>query len=325
MKKLVSVMLAAAMLLNLATVSLAVVDTFDLAGHSAIVHHIRPYYYKFSKDDNVMKKTRNPNIDYGDTNYFPLVDENDRVICEEDAVKGVSPKAEWEQNGEMVSSVAVVRKKVATSGFGYFLAITLKGNSTTEGDDLFGEVTIRKSSGDYKFAKNSEGKRQVKLNVEVYVCYELRDEAPDLNVVTEDIYLYNFKKVDDITDFELTFEEFVDATFTVGLRGVGKMLLCADSEFNDAVADANDFASLEFFNGNGADFYHRGEMFLPAEPGSFLYELKDGNLSVVQGAVYDEGMEGFYFETRYLGSYVIFDRKLNVYGEADEIEAAEIP
>ena len=63
MKKLVSVMLAAAMLLNLATVSLAVVDTFDLAGHSAIVHHIRPYYYKFSKDDNVMKKTRNPNID----------------------------------------------------------------------------------------------------------------------------------------------------------------------------------------------------------------------------------------------------------------------
>jgi hypothetical protein len=61
-----------------------------------------------------------------------------------------------------------------------------------------------------------------------------------------------------------------------------------------------------------------GELFLPADEGTFLYVLNsDGTLSAAN-AEYDSYEEGFFIKTRTLGSYVISDIELDIASAVEE-------
>ena len=81
-------------------------------------------------------------------------------------------------------------------------------------------------------------------------------------------------------------------------------------------------ADLSFFNGNGVTFNRTGEMFIPADAGTFIYEIKNGVPVEISDAKYDEHDEGFRFKTRTLGSYVVSDVMLDLMSGADVVAPA---
>ena len=115
-------------------------------------------------------------------------------------------------------------------------------------------------------------------------------------------------------EFELSFADWGSATFTVNTIGQGDLILRATATYNSTVGALYPEANLDFYNGNGVSFNKTGEMFMPADAGSFIYELKNGVLVAIPGAEYDEYDEGFYFKTRTLGTYVISDVELALAG-----------
>lgn len=117
------------------------------------------------------------------------------------------------------------------------------------------------------------------------------------------------------SDWEFTFEVFSDATFTVDTEGQDDLTLGANCDYDDVLLDRYPEASLLFFNGNGDYFHHYGDLFLPAEEGSYIYRNIDRTLYDI-GAVYNEEEGGFLLHTRNLSQYVISDRNL----EAEKIE-----
>lgn len=112
-------------------------------------------------------------------------------------------------------------------------------------------------------------------------------------------------------DWEFEFEVFKDATFTVNTQGQDDLTLGANCDYDDAVLNRYPEATLLFFNGNGDYFHHYGTLFLPAEPGSFLYQNVNRTLYDI-GAAFNEEAGGFLLRTRNLGQYVISDRSLPV-------------
>lgn len=111
--------------------------------------------------------------------------------------------------------------------------------------------------------------------------------------------------------WEFEFEVFDGATFTVDTKGQDDLTLGANCDYDDAVLDCYPDATLLFFNGNGDYFRHYGMLYLPAEPGSYLYRNINRTLYDI-GVVYSEEADGFLVRTRNLSQYVISDKSLPV-------------
>jgi hypothetical protein len=339
MKKLFALTLAVALVLSLASFVFAADDEYAIVMmDSAGVGH-----RKFSTDDNWVKVAANEVVNYGNTIYYDLIGETFIAggpaassvgfpVEKAEAVNGVRIVQTWDLGGEWVQKVELVKKKSLitlgpplTTNYEYFLAITFKPAPSEIGTaDVSGDIVLKRTSGKNKIgrdpATSSSGKagETAALAVNIELQYNKSDVgATGVDKISSTARTFDFKDepaLQNNEELELTFVDWGDARFVVNSVGQGKLVLKADAKFNSAIAALYPEANLDFFNGNGASFNKIGEMFIPADEGFFIYELKNGVLVEIAGAEYDEYDEGFYFKTRVLGNYVVSDVKLTLAG-----------
>lgn len=309
MKRALSLFLAVALMAGMAAVSLAAPMPVLEGNSSARVDSIGEDFFKYSSDNAIMNSSSSDTATYGNTIYYPLLSEDGYLIAEPDAVKGVSIKTRWENNGDYVASVDLARMKAVSGagGYGYFLAVKFISSAEASSTDVIGDITLKKSSGDYKF--------ETKLDVNLPLRYTgvTVSAARDIHVIYDTKYLYDFDGTPGAQDeeFEFTFDDIEDAYFTVNTIGQGDLILAADGDYNTDITSKHPTADIDFFNGNGASFNKVGTLFIPADADSFLYEVRsNGALFTVPGAEYDEYDEGFLFKTRTLGTYIVSDEQL---------------
>ncbi len=334
MKKIFALTLAVAMVLSLAAVAFAADDEYA-------IWQIDQYgngYHKFSTDSNWVKTAVGETVNYGNTVYYELSGETfvggaatataqGAAVEKYEAVNGVRINQTWDIGEDWVSKVELVKKKFETSNnYEYFLAITFKSATTaTATQDVVGEIYLKDSTGSNKINRDSAnptggGSGETnKLAVNVELKY---DDPVASNVgtssatITDGARKFEFDTLGlEDEELELTFANWgAAASFTVNTIGQGDLVLKATTTYNTEVGALYPEANLDFYNGNGVSFNKTGEMFIPADEGSYIYELKNGVLVAIAGAEYDEYDEGFYFKTRTLGTYVVSDVALDLAG-----------
>lgn len=338
MKKLLSLALAFAMIMSIAVIAFAAeknpanyyeIDTAAPSSETNPVDGIGsnaseegPLPLKITSKTNTMNLSDGQLISYGNKFYFALVDQDGCIIRASDAVKSMSVKPAWENGADLVKgSPTIVKKKFGMDGgvslYGYFIEIALNSDPLqTDIGDLIGTLTVKKSTG---LKINVNGKTYFDVDVNIPIQYKEVTEAENMSIIKGTAQLYDFDQDEyrEETEFEFEFEKIADAFFVVDVSSQKKIVLKATADFNASVASKFPYANLDFFVGNGASFNKIGELFLPADPGSFIYKVVDGEVQAVN-AEYDSYDEGFYLKTRTLGTYVISDVEL-------ELAAATVP
>ena len=322
-------------------------DADDKALGDGVVEYGETAYYilvegqvagPFTKDNN------GDTVDPADPTYTKA------LVTESETVTGLKIKASWEEGKGLVKDVSIVKKKVANSTmhdddplkdedgiayecietllgsalagtytpnkYYYFVAVSTNASTSTADADIIGTLTLSKS----KHPKVDDLDLEITVNVGWENTYNSSD--PDIkenltvtSSIVSDIEAETYYALKFDFDDEVDFEFADDSIFTVDVSGQSKLLLYYDTQFNSKIAAKYPLAELNFWNGNGAKFNRVGEMFIPVKEdyAQFLYQLNaDGTLSEVPGAEYDEYDEGFYFNTRVLGTYVISDMELDV-------------
>jgi hypothetical protein len=346
MKKLFSLVLAVAMVMSMAAVVLAVEEEEQIWGILDAVY--------FTESDGVLKNVfvGSDPIPYGKTAFFALFCEDNgkgygddvtftfgespneksvgpfgasELVVEYDVVKGVKPKLSYEMGSSYVDSVEIVKKKQNflqdESGrdlYAYFVAVKIKSSTSTSKVDVIGEIQMKKSKQVRDVSDLVDG-----ADFAFSVGY---NPAESLEELKKDPFVYDFK---DSEDEEWQIDLYGEAGyFIVNTVGQGKLVLFNDTKFNADVAALYPDANLDFVIGSGTSFNKTGELYLFADEGSYLYQLKaDGTLAAVK-AEYDEYEEAFVVKTRTLGSYVISDIELElapVVVEPDETDEPAEP
>jgi len=232
-----------------------------------------------------------------------LVAANSEFVFESDAVDGIKIKQKWDMNSRLINSVEIAKKKVTggntTHKYIYFVAVDLKDSGSTNAADISGTIQLRKS-GEFDY-------EEMELAVDMEIAYEISED----NEITEDVKLFKEGHgFEGDENEEFTFECDDETYFEVNTLGQGKVLLAASSDFDEDVSIVYPNANLDFFYGNGGSFNKTGTLYLAAESGSYLYQLRDDGRLVKAVAEYDEYDECFVIKTRTLGKYVISDTEL---------------
>lgn len=206
----------------------------------------------------------------------------------------------------------------------YFLAIKYEDSTSVNDADVVGVITLSKSKDP------SVDKLEIDLGVPLDWENSYRDKVN--NTIKENCTIdgstHEFKagknyalKFEADEEVELTFDN--DSYFEVDVSGQSKMLFSYNTDYIARIAAKYPYAELNFWNGNGAKFNRVGQMFLSCEDlvgTQFLYQVtSDGKLKEVPGAEWDDSDEGFYFNTRVLGSYVISDMELDTVEDKVEV------
>ncbi len=314
MKKTFALVLAVAMVMSLAAVSFAA----NLPGHDLEV--VLDTAYKYENDDKAMSAAV---LSYGDTVYFPLVDENDAPITDYEAVEKLKIKAKWEMGGDLVESVSI-SKKSDGGAYKYYIAVKVASKQTTADADIVGTLTLNRKAVTVKATAPATGTdtkysqikdKDVNISFNVFygktwmtdaVNYKVGDDGVTLKWDTN--YALKFEADDEV---EIEFgTEPNEGTFTVDVSGQGKLFVRYNTTADDAIANANPGAKLKFINFNNVKFNRTGEFMYEYEDGAYAYQIVDGKLVAIPGCEYDDADEAFYFYTRTLGSYVFSDVEL---------------
>ena len=344
MKKLFALVLAVAMVLSMASVAMAAntsvegnqaVGTWGGLARALYIENEDDDVYFVTKtvpDQNANTNKAGLTIPYGETVYIPLVDSTynpanaDKPTNKEidaaqftkaDDVDALKVSAKWDKNGEYVESVEIVKKNSR-----YWVAIKTIGSSMSE-NDVEGTVTLsgkayEYASDDKKTNVNSikvDGKDGNQYDVILTLKYNELGKGDKLvdadKIITETAQVFRFdKEIMQDEEFELEVDDDdEDVTFTVDTTHQPKIVLSFTTDAIDEVEDKYADANLDFYVFNGATFKKTGELFIPADEGTYLYEIVDGAAKAVD-AEYDDYDEGFYLKTKTLGAYVVSDVKL---------------
>lgn len=306
-----------------------------------VVNAIGPFGY--DADDKMLTDDV---IEYGETAYYVLLQSDldledvDSLVSASEVVNGLKVKTKWEEGSKLVKGVTVVRKKIsnpvdsgttvvdgtvykgmetllkgssynyAEGKYYYMIALALESSTSTSDTDVIGTLTLSKS----KAPKVDDLELDISLTVDWANSYRTSSEyvveGDTKELEAETYYSLKFDYDDEV---DINFED--GSIFTVDVSGQSKLLVYYDTEFSSKIAAKYPLAELNFWNGNGAKFNRVGEMFIPVKEdyAQFLYQVNaDGTLSEVAGAEYDEHDEGFYFNTRVLGTFVISDMELEL-------------
>ena len=323
--------------------------------YAPVVNAIGPFGY-----DNDDKMLVDSGVEYGETAYYALLQANmtlsavDGLVKESEVVSNLKVKPKWEEGSKMVKSISIVKKKLMNpegtatdtttskddvykgmetllgddynykkTEYYYFIAIATESTTSTSDTDVIGTLTLSKS----KAPKVDDLEMDINLNLDWENSYR-KDASYVVDGDTDDLEdeTYYSLKFDYDDEVDINFED--GSIFTVDVSGQSKLLVYYDTEFNSKIAAKYPLAELNFWNGNGAKFNRVGEMFLACKEdyAQFLYQVNaDGTLSEVPGAEFDKYDEGFYFNTRVLGTYVISDMELELPSTTPTTPAVETP
>ena len=314
---------------------------FGEAAYYAIINYV-PDNFDEEDDDEYEVELDSADIDESNGKFL--------VVKDSEVVSNLKIKTDWEEGGDLVKSIKVVKRKIvnytkAADGdfertdsdydedyyyptleelgltkydmekddYVYFLVVEYEESNSHNDADLIGTVTLNKS----KDPKVDDLELDIGFSVDWEHNYRtdaenctIKDD-PDFEFVAEKNYALKFDCDEEV---ELTFDD--ESTFTVDVSGQSKILFNWNNNYISKVAAKYPYAELNFWNGNGAKFNRVGEFFFNCEDlegNQFLYQVNaDGTLSEVAGAEWDDSDEGFYFNTRVLGSYVVSDMELDV-------------
>lgn len=333
MKKTFALVLAIAMVMSLAAVSMAaeVVMTGLDSGNGVVA-------YKYDADIDQMQDKGY--IEWGGTAYFPIVYTGSELTSIYGQVEKMKVKTSWEMGSDLVESVSIVKKYVESwksgstvstpaafvPGYYYFVAVKVVSKETYSDADIVGTLTFNmKADKDTSVGSNTVGKTDdLDVDISFNVAYEYSDwtDAKNAIVESDSFYIrydraYALKFSADIDDdVEFTFggtegkSDENEGTFTVDCSGQGKLYMKLTTTANDAIVAANPTANLKFINFSNVKFNRTGEFAYEMEDGAYAYQVVDGKLVAIPGCEYDESDETFYFNTRVLGSYVFSDVEL---------------
>ncbi|MFV0496803.1 MAG: acid shock protein [Candidatus Fimivivens sp.] len=307
MKKTFALILAVAMVMSLAAVSFAA-ETTTVKDNAKLTLE-GPYKYDGDVDSGkMMKKT----VEYGKSAYWAIQYEG-KLLTNYKDVEKLKVKAKWEMGSDLVDGLAVVKKRVGGDYF-YYVEVKTVAQETTSDSDIIGTLTFNKKKSDASKLEFDDAEIDVALNVfytanwiDSAVNY-LIDDSFSSAMKPETKYLLKFDS-DEEVDLEFGLDQN-EGTFTVDVSGQGKLLLEFNTKANDALVEANPSAKVFFVNFNDAKFNRTGEFAYETETLQHVYQLKDGKLTAIPSAEYDESDETIYFNTRVLGSYVFSDVEL---------------
>ncbi len=347
MKRIFSIMLAAAMMSSMAVCAFA-----ETKASSFCVTGIYDKGYLLDDDDSRVdfKEEADDSVPYGETVYYPLVhncgytgdtqecthedpdDEHhsetysgDVAVYESLATKSIKIKTDWDEGKSYIDKISVVKKKYTNGSeisditfvndkYCYFLAIKTKSKSstTTATNDVDGTISLKKTSG------NTADKFDYDDDVEIDVNFEVGYTQPDdSNTIPKTPALFKpDEDFDEDSEENFDFEADDNSFFVVNTNSQKKLVLGMDNEYDDDIAELYPEAELYFFNGNGGRFNKIGYLHIYDDDlYKYAYSVNDnGKLESVKVTHEDDCLV---IRTRTIGRYVLSDVKLKI-DEPDE-------
>ncbi len=397
MKKVLSVLLAAAMVMGMSVSAFAAPNyTWDSKSTDDAVGKVDSVYFPgvvwHMKDDNEVTKVNGSNtienLEPGDNLYFPLFD--------------VEPELIWVLTDEGAKIVRDQKLDVNAKagdpipvGWAAPVATTV---GQTDGNPVDKEVVaLHEYTGkiDSDWSINIEGTEYVQtayfvawapgttgvwgyqtgakyLNSDLYekfVCVELVDDLDEtanktvsfemyldddqyINCVTNtvifdevkfanynEVHKVSFTKTNNVDEpavwavaknakGEATFDFADEAFFTVKMYSEDKVTFNFSQTYDKAVDKLFDYEVVEFYNFKGSKdaFSKVGELFIPADEDTFIYEIVDGEAVEVEAEYVEDYTitnvlkkhSGWLIETDELGYYVVSDVEITVEEEVEE-------
>ena len=320
MKKLLSAVLMITMLC-FPVCRVYAADTVGGRGDTGSEAGIDTLWGPFTLSSKTIVTQKNDTFAYGDTVYYLLLDGEGDPIVDEDAVKNVSVKTEWDDGGEYIGGTKITRLTAAdgdgTDFFGgsrascWLLEISVSESALKSERDVSGTVRLKCTKDSFEV--------EADYSVDFVLGY---GEPKDYSIICEDPFLYDGDTLQSFADdeWEFEFEAAEDMTLTVDVTRQSDILLWMTTDENDVISDRYRTASLDFYTGSGVNFRETGEYFIPAGEESFLYQVVGDSLCEIPSARYDEYDKGWYFNDKTLGSYVVSDMELDTDASQDSSE-----
>ncbi len=269
-------------------------------------------YFLYDPIDRVIKQAYSYDMYpvYGSEVYFKLNDENGYFIDSDDydAVRAMKIRENWDDGGNYVEDVEIVRARYEDPAngdfeYGYFLAFSLRDATRTDTIDVAGEIELSRTGDE-------------PIDTYAYVSFTIGypDAAnSSMYYIEEYLQLYDFDEYGGEHD-HLFYLADTAGTFEVDTYSQSPILLSVNFEDDDAVADKFPDADLVFMNGNGATFERLGTMgievpynFVDSDEDVYVYEVQEDGMLIEMDSDFEYYQSIVYFETRTLGNFIVAD------------------
>ncbi len=363
MKKVLSVLLAAAMVMGMSVSAMAttagnvVIGEATTGGVATVtvdkVAFAADFYYVDrpgeaglktinAKTNKVYDTTKSADttttftFEPGDIAYFTLVNDNKTGYTGAiDASWYVNVKANgyvdsvsfvtntWLQNSILATPLTTVTNDLTSTGDQKFVKVVIV-DEFDDVDSATAKFYIYIADKDNSLqSKTLSGKWSFGNAVEKYVDFYFindADRAAKWIVKEDDKGTAVFNIGDD------------DAYFTVKMISEEEVVLNLSTKYDiDIDAEYNEYdADLDFYNfkGTADEFTKKGELVIPADEDTFIYEIVDDEIVAVEAEYVEDykvgnykKVDGWMIETSELGYYVVADEELVVAEEEVEVEA----
>jgi len=313
MKKFFALVLAVAMIMSMAAVSMAA--TVETDGTIGLYGPL-----DYSSDSKAL--TEPAYFEYGDTVYYVLKLDTANVEDYE-LVEKLKIKAEFEMGEDLVESVDLVKKNVAGAGYVYLVGFKTAYKEGVADADVVATLEFnRKALKDEDAVGFTAGQvaeiDDAKIDVAFNLFYDnnwnaagannMLVDGKDITIKYDGEYALKFENDDEV---EITFgagNAANEGTFTVDVSGQGKVFVKYNTKADEAIVAANPGVEMFFVNFNNVKFNRTGEFVYEMEDGVAAYKVVDGALVEIPGLEIDDGE--FSFNTRVLESYVFADAEL---------------
>jgi len=372
MKKVLSVLLAAAMVMGMSVTSFAADYTWNSKSTDDKVGRVDtimfPNYVWHMKDGAKATKVEGSNtienLEPGDNLYFPMVTEHVHTV--EDCCSNPAHV----QNGTLITHANGYQEDCGCEYIydTYFGKIDSDWSINIEGTEYvqtaYYVAWINETIGYSSAAKYLNSDDYAK-----FVCVELVDDLDEtanktvsfemyldddqyINCVTNtvifdevkfanynEVHKVSFTKTNNVDEpavwavaknkkGEATFDFADEAFFTVKMYSEDKVTFNFSQTYDKAVDKLFDYEVAEFYNFKGSKdaFSKVGELFIPAEEDTFIYEIVDGEAVEVEAEYVEDYTitnvlkkhSGWLIETDELGYYVVSNVEIEIEVEAEE-------